>query len=102
MRRTKVALFGLLLTLGLFAQYLPTDARALNGTRVPFLSSTDFSLWSAESSHRLKSVLPTHCAAIADVQAPEQRCTLHQLSGRWVEALTLRAIVRLRRFERLM
>jgi hypothetical protein len=53
------------------------------------------------SRHRLKSVLTTNCAAIAYVQAPEQRCTLDQLLVRWVEALMLRARVRLRRFERL-
>ena len=40
MKRTKVALLGLLLTLGFFVQtttarYLPTDARALNNARVP-------------------------------------------------------------------
>ena len=42
MKRTKVALLGLLLTLGLFVQttrawYPPTDARALNSSRVPLL-----------------------------------------------------------------
>src|SRR5262249_47413192 len=42
MKRTKVTLLGLLLTLGIFvqattAQYLPTDARALSSTRVPLL-----------------------------------------------------------------
>src|ERR1044071_2651827 len=40
----RAILLGLLLTLGLFvqtttAQYLPTDARALNSTRVPLLES---------------------------------------------------------------
>ena len=37
MKRTKVIVLGLLLALGIFAQYLPTDARALNSTRVPLL-----------------------------------------------------------------
>src|ERR1051325_3312893 len=42
MKRTKAALLGLLLALGVFvqtttAQYLPTDARALHSTRVPLL-----------------------------------------------------------------
>jgi catechol 2,3-dioxygenase-like lactoylglutathione lyase family enzyme len=36
MKRT---LLGLLLALGIFAQYLPTDARALNSTRVSLLES---------------------------------------------------------------
>src|SRR4051794_29048596 len=37
MKRTKVTLLGLLLALGLFVQFLPTNARALNSTRVPLL-----------------------------------------------------------------
>src|SRR5215218_7670945 len=37
MRPIKVTLLGLLLALSLFAQHLPTDARALNSTRVPLL-----------------------------------------------------------------
>src|SRR5215213_5752505 len=37
MKRTKVTLLGLLLALSIFAQYPPTDARALNNTRVPLL-----------------------------------------------------------------
>ena len=42
MRHFKVFVLGLLLALSVLvqtttAQYLPTDARALNGTRVPFL-----------------------------------------------------------------
>jgi catechol 2,3-dioxygenase-like lactoylglutathione lyase family enzyme len=42
MKRTKVTLLGLLLALSVFvnpttAQYLPTDARVLNSTRVPLL-----------------------------------------------------------------
>lgn len=42
MKRTRIILPGLLLALGVFvqtttAQYLPTDARVLNVTRVPFL-----------------------------------------------------------------
>jgi hypothetical protein len=36
MRRT---LLGLLLALSILAQFLPTDARALNSTRVPLLDS---------------------------------------------------------------
>jgi catechol 2,3-dioxygenase-like lactoylglutathione lyase family enzyme len=60
--RVKVIIFGLLLALSVLvqtttAQYLPMDARALNSSRVPFLSGTDFSLWSApKGNHRLKSV----------------------------------------------
>src|ERR1051325_6326678 len=38
MKRTRVVLLGLLLALGIFAQYPPTDARALNSTRVPLLA----------------------------------------------------------------
>ncbi len=42
MRRTRISLFGLLLSLGIFVQtttarFLPTDARALNSTCVPLL-----------------------------------------------------------------
>src|SRR5262247_2987734 len=37
MKRTKVIVLGLLLALGIFAQYLPTDARAFNSARVPLL-----------------------------------------------------------------
>ena len=36
MKRTRLIVIGLLLTLSVFAQCLPTDARVLNGTRVPF------------------------------------------------------------------
>ena len=36
MKRTRVIVIGLLLTLSAFAQFLPTDARVLNSTRVPF------------------------------------------------------------------
>jgi catechol 2,3-dioxygenase-like lactoylglutathione lyase family enzyme len=62
MKHVKTLVLGLLLTLSVSvqtttAQFLPTDARALNSSRVPFLSGTDFSLWSApEGNHRLKSV----------------------------------------------
>ncbi len=40
------------------AGHLPTDARAANSSRVPFLSKsgTDFSLWHGQERHRLKSV----------------------------------------------
>ena len=46
MRQFKVFVLGLLLALSVLvqtttAQYLPTDARALNGTRIPFLLATD-------------------------------------------------------------
>ena len=42
MKRIQVIIFGLLLALSVFvqtttAQFLPTDARALNSSRVPFL-----------------------------------------------------------------
>src|SRR3989454_1158157 len=41
------------------AKYLPTDARALNGSRVPFLSVPDFSLRGHETNvRRLNSGLP--------------------------------------------
>ena len=44
MRQIKLFVPGLLLALSVLvqtttAQYLPTDARALNGTRVPFLAT---------------------------------------------------------------
>ena len=44
MKRTKVTLLGFLLALSVFvqtttAQYLPTDARLLNSTRVPLLDA---------------------------------------------------------------
>src|SRR5262245_40535529 len=42
MKRTKAIVLGLLLTLGVFARYLPTDARALNSSaRVPLLASDE-------------------------------------------------------------
>jgi hypothetical protein len=46
MRQFKVFVLGLLLALSAVvhtttAQYLPTDARALNGTRVPFPIATE-------------------------------------------------------------
>jgi hypothetical protein len=46
MRQFKVIVLGLLLVLSVLfqtttAQYLPTDARALNGTRVPFPITTE-------------------------------------------------------------
>ena len=46
MKRIQVVIFGLLLALSVFvqtttAQFLPTDARALNGSRVPFLFATN-------------------------------------------------------------
>ena len=41
MKRTKAIVLGLLLTLGLFVQFLPTDARALSSTRVPLLVAGD-------------------------------------------------------------
>ncbi|HEY2961341.1 MAG TPA: VOC family protein [Pyrinomonadaceae bacterium] len=46
MKQFKVFVLGLLLALSVLvqpttAQYLPTDARALNGTRVPFLRAAD-------------------------------------------------------------
>ena len=34
----RILALGLLLTLSIFAQHLPTDARALNSTRVPLLA----------------------------------------------------------------
>ena len=37
MKRTAAIVLSLLLTLGIFAQFLPTDARALSSTRVPLL-----------------------------------------------------------------
>jgi catechol 2,3-dioxygenase-like lactoylglutathione lyase family enzyme len=47
MKRIKVTLLGLLLTLGVLvqtttAQFLPTDARALNSARVPLLSAARY------------------------------------------------------------
>src|SRR5687768_8142999 len=36
MKRTRTTVIGLLLALSIFAQYLPTDARVLISTRVPF------------------------------------------------------------------
>ena len=49
MKRSKATLLGLLLALGVFvnattAQYLPTDARATNSTRVPLLVSREISV----------------------------------------------------------
>ena len=46
MKRIQVIIFGLLLALSVFvqtttAQFLPTDARALNNSRVPFLFATN-------------------------------------------------------------
>ena len=41
MKRTVTIVLGLLLTLGIFAQYLPTDALALSSTRVPLLVADD-------------------------------------------------------------
>jgi catechol 2,3-dioxygenase-like lactoylglutathione lyase family enzyme len=46
MKRASLTILGLLLALSVFvqmttAQYLPTDARALNSSRVPFLFATD-------------------------------------------------------------
>jgi catechol 2,3-dioxygenase-like lactoylglutathione lyase family enzyme len=41
MKRTRLIVVGLLLTLSVFAQYLPTDARVLNRTRVPLLAAGD-------------------------------------------------------------
>ena len=46
MNRPNLTILGLLLALSVFvqttsAQYLPTDARALNSSRVPFLFATD-------------------------------------------------------------
>jgi catechol 2,3-dioxygenase-like lactoylglutathione lyase family enzyme len=59
-RRIGVWLLIALAILILPVQALPTDARVLNSTRVPFPSGTDFSLWSrsARDNHRLKSVPP--------------------------------------------
>lgn len=41
MKRTRIIVIGLLLTLSLCAQYLPTDARVLNSTRVPLLLANE-------------------------------------------------------------
>lgn len=42
------------------AKALPTDARAsVISSRVPFPSGSDFSLWTAQKNHRLKSATPS-------------------------------------------